>query len=228
MDLIARLADTTVPAILALMALFLLLTAIGVRFRVTFDINDVSRRAATIVSVSFFSAAVALWILGSRPIGSVSDPIPQQDQDPFLRYYIFSVVVLVVLFFAVMAYCKGDSQKRAVNGLFSLTGFGASVSVIWRFVVIRRYLNAPETYQIPQGLLHGPYNLFPYFIVMGVGGGMILWLSLHYTRGTTTNSDNRNTLVWYFVALSMYLLLCRALWELVDLQATQSAGLLSS
>lgn len=227
-DFFVRLANTTVPGILSLLGGLLLLIAIGVETKVVLDVSQVSKLTAAVLSAICLGLAGTLWIARFMPTEAGKKQAQQSGDvlggDPFLKYYVVSGVILVGLLFLIMAYSQGVSQPKWVGGLFVVTGLGISAIVYVRFVAVRSYMQAQQPSGPPIGLNHGHSNLFPYFFVLGAVTALVIWMILHYTQGAP-NSANRDSLLWQFVGLCGYLVVCRVVWALIDYQVPPASML---
>jgi len=225
-ELLFRLANTSVPVVLSILGGILLLIAIGVQIKAVVDVSGVSKVTAAVLSIVCLAAAAGLWYLKFRPLkGEAKTPQPpaKQGREPFLQYYIACGLILVILFIVIMAYSQGASQRNWVAGLFIVSCLVASAIVFVRHQAVSRYLQDPGTARWPLGLHHGHSNLFPYFILVGAVMVAMMWVMLHYTK-ELPNTANRDPLLWYFVGLFAYLMVCRVVWEMIDSKVPPSSA----
>jgi hypothetical protein len=75
------------------------------------------------------------------------------------------------------------------------------------------YVSAPG-HSEPLGL-YKTHNYLPYFALLGIGVMTIIWVIYANTQ-EPPNTENRSSILSYFIASCVYLAVCRLAWHLVD------------
>ena len=134
--------------------------------------------------------------------------------DPFLIYYLASVLVIVGLYWATLKFNSGEMQIRAAKRSFMLVGALVTAAVLWRAMDVYFYVSASDRHSIPLGL-YERHSYLPYFALLGIGLITIIWVIYANTQ-EPPNTENRSSILSYFIGSCVYLAVCRLAWELVD------------
>lgn len=137
-----------------------------------------------------------------------------QTKDPFLKFYTFSSLLSVAFLWLILWKNSGRSQLVAARlGLF-IAGLFIGGAVVWRYLVVSQYIITKNVLYYPTGLLEGPNNYWPYFILLGPVLIVLMYLIFHYTKGD--NKENRVPIFVAFCILLFFLVVYRLLWEWID------------
>jgi small-conductance mechanosensitive channel len=137
----------------------------------------------------------------------------KNSEDPFLRNYLIGVIVFLTCIWLLLRFTEGDNQRIMIQLVFSLTAFIALAFVVWRSIRAQAYCKT-NGYPMPKGVTHTPYY-FPYFVMFGAVLISIVTMVFVYTS-IEANFANRLPIIFSIVALSVWSMCCRLVWQLID------------
>ena len=209
-DIIKILANTPLPTILLLIGFIMLSVGFGLKLKVFFDVEKLSKTYAKIVGFAFLFGGIFLY-LPSLDIKSIFKFTGLKD--PFLIYYLIGVPVVVILFWVALKFTPSDMQVRAIKYCVVFVGFLATIAVVWRAIDIYAYISNPELHTKPLGL-YKRSAFWPYVVLIGFGIIISVWAISVYTQ--KQSKGDVNIIYGYFFKFCMYLITCRLAWEVVD------------
>lgn len=210
-ELIKTINTTPFRTIALIIGLLALSVGHGLRIRAVIDVDKINKAYAKTVGTVFLVLGILLFM---------PDIIkkPRMD-DPFLPYYIVSVIVVAMFSGAILKFFGGQQQLTAVKGFFLIIAAAVSFVVLWRGVVVYFYVtgvSSADGSAAPLGFHSPGGNYLPYLVLLSAGVALIVWLIYANTK-QPENSANRITIFQYFAVLCVYLGACRVVWEIVDL-----------
>lgn len=138
----------------------------------------------------------------------------KKNDDPFIKYYAVSSLVLMIATALAMRFANGQNQILAVQTVFGLSVFFAAAAVVWRFFDVRNYKKEPSVYDRPIGFDHKrnylPYALLFAFIL--IFQTIVIFL---YTS-PKENEANRTEILISFAILCCLITICRMAWHIID------------
>ena len=215
MELLKYIKDTPIPTLLLVIGIIALSVGFGLRIRAAIDVDNVNRTYAKIIGVVFIVLGLVPYLFGiSKTIKSTQADVT----DPFLIYYIVSVVICIVIFFTLVSkFTSGKNQVRSLKISFIFIAAIITFVVLWRLMDIIAFINSTDKNTIPMGL-YVRSNFVAYLVLLSSGFGLIVWLLYINTR-QSENSENRIPIFRNFSIFCVYLVVCRLAWEVVDYSA---------
>jgi hypothetical protein len=200
--------NTTPFRTIALVVGFIALSiGYGLKIRAVIDVESINKTYARIVGI-------VLLILGFMLF--LPDITTQPGlTDPFLPYYIVSVIVVTIFSALTLKLTTGQTQIKAMKGLFLLVAVLVTFVVIWRGIADYFHVIDPGHTGPPLGFNLTGGNFLPYFILLSAGIGVLAWLIYKYTK-QLQDSENRILIFKYFFLFCIYLGACRIAWEVID------------
>lgn len=180
----------------------------GLRIRIGIDVDNVNKTYAKIVGGIFIVLGLALYL----PDTIVK---PSLD-DPFLPYYLVSVVITALFSGAILKYTSGQQQLATMRRFFVFISIIITFVVLWRGISVYFYVTGNGESSPPLGFNSPGGNFLPYLLLLSIGLGVMAWLIYSNTK-QPENNDNRIAIFQYFILLSIYLGGCRVAWEIIDL-----------
>ncbi|MDJ0718651.1 MAG: hypothetical protein QNJ54_31235 [Prochloraceae cyanobacterium] len=199
-----------ISSVIIISGINLILVGYGVKNTIKIcDTSELDKEIAKKAGIFFIGGGLLLLIgyytVKSLPTGS--------NKDPFFIYYFISVLLFVGLICLIAINKSKESTKvEAFRITFILTALLITLTVFWRAINIYFYINEIKKYpntNIPFGLC-SVANFVPYFILLGIG---VITAFIMIYRSTKNYS---NKIIFQYVSLCTYLLICRILWEVVD------------
>ncbi len=201
--------NTTPFRTIALVIGFLALSVgYGLKIKAVIDVDNINKTYAKTVGA-------ILLILGLMLFMPDISKQPGMD-DPFLPYYIVSVLIIVMFSGVALKFTSGQLQIRTLKGYFILIATLVSFVVLWRGIVVYFYVTSTGGAIPPLGFNTPGGNYLPYLVLLSAGASVITWLVFTNTR-QPQNSENRISIFQYFSVLCVYMGACRVGWEVVDL-----------
>jgi hypothetical protein len=212
-DALDLVSGTPWPTLAMLIGFIMLSVGFGLRISVVFNVEQLNKTYAKIIGI-------ALLMIGLAPHATSlfsDNPQTPLTTDPWLIYYVSSMLFFVALCFTILKFTVAESQARAMKIGFLLVGALVSLAVLWRVAAVYFYISTPGNHDAPFDL-YQKHSYFPYFVIVGAGILVILWIIHRFTQAESNNM-NRVRLYEYFASLTAYLIFCRFAWELADLLA---------
>lgn len=209
MDALVDFLRTTPFRTIALIVGFLVLSiGYGLRIKIGIDVDNVNKTYAKIAGGIFLLLGLALYM---------PDTILQPSlEDPFLPYYIVSILIAVVFTGAILKLTSGQQQLVSIKRFFVFVSTLLSLVVLWRAIVVYFFVAGGGISDPPLGFQVSGGNYLPYLVLLSIGLAVITWL-IYSNTNQPDNSKNRISIFQYFIVLCIYLGGCRVTWEIVDL-----------
>ena len=210
-ELIQILANTPLPTILIVVGFVTLSIGFGLKLKVIFDVERLNKMYAKIAGVVFLFIGIILEL----PIFHGKSILKSSIlNDPFLKYYLICVPLVVIVLWIVLKFSPSEMQVSAIKRTVFFMGILVTASVIWRAIEIIFYISDPDIKNKPLGL-YVRSTFWPYFILIGFGIIISTWIIYLYTK-EQSQLENRSHIYRYFIKFCIYLATCRLVWEVLD------------